>query len=761
MTVTSNGTYCKALILLVGLYLLAMPLMAAFVQPNQASLAAANWLSETGSKKVNSPVAMVYAYSQGILQPVSKAYPQNDALLPSLYVLINNDNTYTVVAAEDNSLPVLAYSTDAAIDIKNLPPAFVYWLDVYQAQIQEIQAKKVNLTENRAMWASLLDGSYRSDAKLNRSVTPLVSTMWNQDWPYNALCPEDAAGPGGRVYAGCVATAMGMVMKYWNHPQTGTGNHTYYASGYGYQSANFGNTTYLWDDMGDTAGTNYMPVATLLYHCGVAVNMDYAPDGSGAQSTAAASAMVNYFGYPNAQYKSRDDYNATSWNALMKAQIDNGSPMYYSGSGSGGGHAFVLDGYSTADYYHFNFGWSGSGNGYFYTNNINPGGSDFNSWQGAIINTIPANYSIATIPVSMESQNATVGENFNVTISTNPVLGSWNVNHYDMVLYYDHAAVTYNSYSIDGTISANGNVTVTETTPGELNVNWNSSTALAGGGDLIRFSFMPMEQGDYLFDMISMHYNTSPVGNINFLMINAAAPVATLAQTQISLSNVMHLAYQAIGTSDMTSTYLLPSWNVTHYECNVTYNPEKLEFVSVDKVGTLSADCNPTAAVSAPGVVSISCDSATALTGSGILLKLNFRAIGNSSSISVTQLAISSFTMNTTPITGIGSANFILSAYSSNEDEVTVAAPHLAIYPNPVLGSANFKFSSNSSSPAEYKIYNLKGQLVRHYAVQTPDKTELKWDTKDSHGASVAAGVYFVRWHQGKDSGDAKVLVIK
>ncbi|MDY0151118.1 MAG: C10 family peptidase [Candidatus Cloacimonas sp.] len=762
MAIGINGSLRKMMILFIGLYLFSLPLMAAFVQPGQAVQAAARWLSETNNNKAApSGVASIYTYADGMFQKAAPQYRLQEDVLPQLYLLINANNTYTVVSAEDNSLPILAYSTDKSIDIENISPSVLYWLDIYQKQIQEIQTDNILLNDNSMMWAALLNGSFRDDSKQNRSVAPLVTTMWNQGWPYNALCPADAAGPGGRVYAGCVATAMGMVMKYWDHPQSGQGNHTYYANGYGYQSANFGNTTYLWDEMQDSIGMNYLPIATLLYHCGVAVNMDYAVDGSGAQSQDAAEAMVDYFRYPNAQYKSRDDYNATTWNALMKAQIDNGTPIYYSGSGSGGGHAFVLDGYSTADYYHFNFGWSGSGNGYFYTNNINPSGSDFNSWQGAIINNIPANYSIANIPVTLNAPNTTVGNIFDVSVATNPILGSWNVNHYDMLLYYDNSAINYTGYSVAGTVSENGSIVITESTPGELSVSWDSSTPLAGGGMLIKFNFMAFEQGDYLFDLMSMHYNTSSVTNTNSIMVNAVAPVANLAASQISLSNMMHLTYQAIGTSSMATTYLLPSWNVTHYACNVSFNPEKLEFTGMDKTDTMSAGLNPIAVVNTPGVVSISCDSEQALTGSGILLKLNFRAIGNSTSISVTQLVTTAFYYNSTPVAGVGTANVVLSAYSSAEDEVAVVAPLLQIYPNPFSESANFKFSSTSNAAAQYRIYNLKGQLVKQFTVQNPDKSDSKWDAKDMHGTAVSTGVYFVRWQQGKNSGDAKVLVVK
>jgi len=761
MCYTHKQWLLKTIILAMGLLLMGLSLMAAQINPDQALSASRNYLSALNlDKQIDTQNPLVYSYAKGKLSVMDK----NETLAAdnSLFFIMFSDGNYAIVSGDDNSYPVLAYSDEGLTRINDLPPAMYYWLDLYSAQINELRTNKTRIASNQTLWNSLLNGSYRNDSKQTRAVVPLVSTLWNQDFPYNALCPADAQGPGGRVYAGCVATAMGMVMKYWNHPQTGQGNHSYYANGYGYQSANFGATTYQWDQMGDSIGTEYMPIATLLYHCGVSVNMDYAPDGSGAQSTDAAEAMVDYFRYPTAEYKSRSSYTQTTWNALVTTQIDNGVPLYYSGSGSGGGHAFVLDGYDAADHFHFNFGWSGSGNGYYYTNNINPGGSDFNQYQGIIINTIPVNYSINTIPVKLLASNTTVGDNFNLRITTNPILGSWNVNHYDMELYYDHNFVQYVGYSIDGTISGNGTINVTETTPGTLSVNWNSATTLAGGGDLIKFIFRAMDQGDYLFDLTSMNYNTTPVNNTTFVMVNAAAPVATLAQSQISMTNIMHLAYNAIGTTELKTTYLLPSWNVTHYQTNVNFSAEKLEYVGLITEGTMSEGLSVQASVTSPGVLSLSCDNTEEFTGAGTLAKLQFRAIGNSGSLTVTQLSLSDFMYNTTPITAVGTANVILSAYSDNEDElITVTPLSVNIYPNPFRESATLQFKSSSKELLSLNIYNLKGQLINTLGLSEPDGKQIQWTGTDFRGTKVANGLYLLRWSQGKESGSTKLLLLK
>lgn len=732
-------------------------LMAKLVQPNQALQAAEQYLSQKPeAKNLAWTYDQIYAYQNGALQKISTKQTTDENT--TLYFIMFSDANYAVVSAEDNAYPVLAYSVEGLTKANDLPPAFYWWLSNYSTAITDIRVAKTQNQEYNTLWNSLESGNYNPEPKQTRSVVPLVTTMWNQDWPYNALCPSDPAGPGGKVYAGCVATAMGMVMKYWNHPTTGTGNHTYYASGYGYQSANFGATTYLWDQMPDAVGADYMAVATLLYHCGVAVNMGYAPDGSGAQSTDAAEAMVDYFGYPNAQYVSKDSYTNTAWNDLMTAQIDNGSPVYYSGYSTGGGHAFVLDGYDTANHFHFNFGWSGSSNGYFNTTNIN----GFSDWNGAIINSIPANYSISNIPVKLMASDTTVGDNLNVTIKTNPILGNWNINHYDFELYYDYTYVNYVGYTIDGTISQGGNISVVETSPGTISVSWDSTSNLAGGGNLAKFTFAATEQGDYLFDLITMHYNTTQVTNTTFVMVNASPPVATMAQSSITLSNIMHLAYNAIGSTSISTTYLLPSWNVTHYQFNIAFAPDKLEYVGFITDDTMSSGLDVQASETVPGILSVTCDNPAKFAGDGVLIKLQFKAIGNTSSLSVTQIVPSNFMFNDTAITAVGNANVILSAYTAIDDEViNIPSPKLEIYPNPFTDYTTLKFSNGSKDALKVSIYNLKGQLVNSLSISDPSVRDFSWQSKDSKGNPLGSGIYMLSWQQGEKSGMQKVLVVK
>ena len=758
---TSMFSRIHIILLALLIFSLSLPVFAEFVQPQEAKIIAQTWLNlieEKNNSELN--IQQVLEYRDNNFTLSQSKYELTDENLPPLYLILFHNNGFVLISAEDNSIPVLAYSSDSSCNINSYPPAFLEWVENYAVQIRQIRDEKTVIPENAQLWQSLFRGNLPANFRQDRAVRPLIVTNWDQGWPYNELCPADPNGPGGHVYAGCVATAMGMVMKYWSHPTTGVGSHSYYCPGYGYQSANFGATTYLWDEMPNSISTSCIPIATLLYHCGVAVNMGYSVDGSGAQSNDAANALVNYFRYPNAVLQNKMGMSDTQWNNLLQTQLDNGCPMYYSGSGSGGGHAFVIDGYQTPGYYHFNFGWSGSSNGYYYINNINPGGYDFNSWNSVIANSIPQNYNINQVRINMNAFGATVGTNFNLTVSTFPVLGSWNVNHFEFTLIYDSDNITFNGASIANGIASDGNLSVSETEPGYLQVSWNGNSNIIGSGDLITFSFHPLDTGQYLFDMVGMTYNNTPITTTSFIMVDVVPPVTNLTESTITMLNVMHLAYNQIGTTEIRTTYLLPSWNVTHYQFDLNYDPSKLQFMGIDTAGTISAGCEPSVVINNPGSISISCDSNNRFTGDGALLKFHFKAIGNGPTVSITQVSPANFFYNDTQIFNLGSANFILSAYTANDDELAPELTSLQIFPNPFINSTQIKLNSKASEPVQFTIYNLKGQKVSSLVITDSPKT-FTWIPKDMMGKPLPTGVYLLSWEQGKEKGTAKLLYFK
>ena len=307
---------------------------------------------------------------------------------PCVYVFNIGNEGFVMVAASDNVRPVLAYSENGPFDASNPYNGAMYMLETYKNSISYAIEKNIKATpEIVGQWTSLRNCGKLSENRGNK-VGPLVQTKWNQNSPYNLYAPAATGGPGGRCYAGCVATAMSQVMKYWDHPAHGTGSHSYYCPGYGQQSANFGATTYHWElmprSLSGASQEQIEAVATLMYHCGVAVDMSFAPDGSGSYSDLVPPAMAQYFDYNYCQKKSRSSYSLANWNAMLKAEFDLGRPVYYSGQSSEGGHAFVCDGYNEDDFMHFNFGWSGSDDDWYAVDAI-----DYASSAAAIFNYVP------------------------------------------------------------------------------------------------------------------------------------------------------------------------------------------------------------------------------------------------------------------------------------------------------------------------------------------------------------------------------------
>jgi len=300
---------------------------------------------------------------------------------------------FILIAAEDAIEPILGYTFNSHYSTENQPEGFEGILWEYGEHIAYLRTNKIESSpEINEQWSSLINFepatfSPNGDTK-DIDIEPLLTCTWNQDWPYNYYCPLDPDGPGGRVYVGCVATAMCQIMQYWRYPNQGTGSHTYYCYPYGSLTADFGETTYDWDGMVDNSDSYInLPMALIGYQAAVSVDMDFDSDGSGAYSTDVDDALEDYFGYStDVEYKSRSGYSLTTWEDWIHEQLLDDCPVYYSGQSPDGGHAFVVDGYHESDgLYHFNFGWSGSSNGWYLITDA--GG--FTTQQGMVRNFYP------------------------------------------------------------------------------------------------------------------------------------------------------------------------------------------------------------------------------------------------------------------------------------------------------------------------------------------------------------------------------------
>ena len=349
----------------------------------------------------------------------------------NLYIFVNVGGTgFVVMSADDVAHPVLAYSETGRFDVATLPSNIAGWLGGYDRTIGEAVARQAAASEEvAAEWAALANG-FVPAPKSTTAVNPLLSTAWDQGNPYNAQCPGSSFN---RAPTGCVATAIAQVMKYWSYPSKGMGSHSYTCSYYPNQtlSANFGATTYNWSSMPNSVYSSNNAVATLMFHCGVATEMEYTPDGSGAQMLAyynyaddysAETALKKYFGYSCHLHGERKvAYTDDEWIAMLKADLDAGRPIPYSGFDTdNSGHAFVCDGYNNNNQFHFNWGWSGSYDGYFSINALTPGSGGWGGGNG--------NYSYgqcALFGVEPPQLRATTHSSTNMTASN----GGYIVEH--------------------------------------------------------------------------------------------------------------------------------------------------------------------------------------------------------------------------------------------------------------------------------------------------------------------------------------------
>ena len=313
----------------------------------------------------------------------------------SALFIFNTKDGYVIVSANDCETPIVGYSNEGRFDPNNVPVQMEDYLQDFVARIQYGMENHIAADEvTTRQWEMVKTTGRLNENKSAKAVEPLLTEMWHQGCLYNNLCPTFAKVPCGHAEVGCVAVAMGQIMHYWRYPETGWGSHSYNNTGF-QLSANFGNTVYDWDHMpdsltDDSSEAEIEAVATLLFHCGVSVEMKYQTNGSGADSGDVPDALKRYFNYSRRLHleKRSDSENDEEWLSKLKACLDLQQPVYYGGKGGQGSHAFVCDGYDENDLLHFNWGW-GRANGYFALGHLNPIGYSFNETNFAIFDINP------------------------------------------------------------------------------------------------------------------------------------------------------------------------------------------------------------------------------------------------------------------------------------------------------------------------------------------------------------------------------------
>lgn len=383
------------------------------------------------------------------------------AKVSGLYVFnVDNSGGFVVVSNDDRTEPVLGYSDSGTFDPNNIPDNMRAWLQGYADEIAWL---------NEHPDAAVSTSRRTGESNIKTPILPLLETKWNQGEPYNDQCPEYAEGE--KSVTGCVATAMAQVMYYnkWPIDPISQEIPAYSTDFSGYSvriplTSNLPITTFDWANMIDDYGNGYTDsqaeaVAELMHYCGASVRMDYG-ESSGAVTNKVADALTTYFNYESTTVsKNRNYYTYANWIELLYHELYEGRVVLYHGASTGGGHAFVCDGYQGEDYFHINWGWGGTSDSYFKLSAMNPydqgiGGSSskdgFSYLQGAIVGIqkpdeggtvldLQQTPNLSFKSVSLSPSTISLGESVDVTFSVKN--NSSNIYDGDIYVYENNRGI--------------------------------------------------------------------------------------------------------------------------------------------------------------------------------------------------------------------------------------------------------------------------------------------------------------------------------
>lgn len=387
----------KKLLTAFTLLLICQLMQAAPITREQAQQVALQFVATQPSMAMNMHRAQLSMW-----QPVALVADE-----ASYYVFnIDEDAGFVIVSGDDRMEPILGYSEHGSFDAGQLPEHVRAWLDSYADQQNYLNTHP----QSRAM---------RAGATSMTAIKPLLNSQWYQKEPYNNLCEMDPV-TNKRCVTGCLATAMAQIMFYWKYPaKTKATIPSYTTTTRSIKTQAYSPTTLNWSYMQNTyknvtSETFKNAVATLMVLCGCSIEMDYTSSVSSSTSPMVSNAMKTYFGYASSIHREdRNHYQASQWNKLIYDELSAGRPVLYAGQSTGGGHAFVVDGYDGNGMFHVNWGWDGEYDGYFLLSALDAEGNDgvgassttdgYNYAQEAIIGITPYENQAEAAPVCMTS----------------------------------------------------------------------------------------------------------------------------------------------------------------------------------------------------------------------------------------------------------------------------------------------------------------------------------------------------------------------
>jgi hypothetical protein len=575
----------KKLILLFALFGLFTKLFANPVDDSTAKLVGKNFLLYKSNSNVFTTI--------GNLTLTYKATDSTNTRVLFYVFNIDNPKGFVIVSGDDNVKPILGYSDKANFLVDQMPIQLTEWFDGYKKDIDYAVKNKLNNSDITAQWQTLIKPQTRQTIELfgittfgTPVVSPLITTIWNQTKYYDNLCPYDTQS-GVNTVTGCVATVMAQVMKYWKYPTKGIGTRTYTPKTnpqYGSLTANFGNTTYLWDSMptaltAASTANQVKAVANLMYHCGVSVDMDYSTTNSVAYTTgglyfqSADYALEAYFGYDNnLQAIQRSNFTSAKWIDTIQKELKAGRPVIYRGTGSGGGHSFIADGYDNNNYLHFNWGWGGINDGYYQIDSLNPkilgtggGSGGYNNYQFAIIGIKPSASTVYGIGLNANLSLSATNIEFNSAVAVTTSLT--NVGTTTFTGDFALAAFDASNNFVDFIKTIPSNTVKSGASTSTLNFSTTGNLSLLPGTYELAVYYKPTGGNWTLVN------NNSTYNNYIFLTVNTVIPKTTNL-TFTGCKSVVYNSKTYLSSTVVTDTLkAVQGWDSLYIVANINIKP--------------------------------------------------------------------------------------------------------------------------------------------------------------------------------------------
>lgn len=363
---------------------------------------------------------------------------------PAFYVVAREKGGFVIVAGNDNVQPVLGFSFENPFKVEGMPDNVRWWMEQIKAYSR---SARTSSPEIRQRW-----GAYEIT---KASATPIAgvvdeyngsrTNLWDQTNPANYFCP-DVEGQSLTSVCGCVPLAVAEVMAWFGSTNIPSASGTVAAYSYSSKNGKTVNvpshelgTFYDWANLNTLARTSVYDyynqiigfsdistseeydqklytgankgyttltilgqnLAHLVYDIGTLLQTSYNDiynGGTGGVAKYIINRIAPVMMYSNtARYIEQENYTNGQWEALLKEQISQHPILYNGRTESNAGHSYVADGYATFEgkqVFHFNMGWGGSCNGYYYTDIQD----DFDRTHAAIIDFYPNPSSSSLLP---------------------------------------------------------------------------------------------------------------------------------------------------------------------------------------------------------------------------------------------------------------------------------------------------------------------------------------------------------------------------